>query len=170
MEPKEKIHLIKGDIAQSDCEAIVNAANTDLWLGSGVAGAIHQAGGDQIQKECEEHGPIDLGEAAVTGGGNLKAKYVIHAASMDLDHPTTEESLFDSVKNSLRRAEELGVKSLAFPAIGTGVAGFEIEDCAAIMIDEILRELGHNETLEKVEIVLFDEATLKVFQAELGRN
>lgn len=166
---KDKIVLSQGDISQSNCEAIVNAANTDLWLGSGVAGAINQAGGPEIQKECNEIGPIDLGEAAVTGAGNLKAKYVIHAASMDFENPTSEESLYDSVKNSLMRAEELKVKSIAFPAIGTGVAGFDAERCAELMLQVISNQLKHIPTLERVEIVLFDKASFKIFQSEFDR-
>lgn len=166
---KEKILILQGDITNSDTEAIVNAANTDLWLGSGVAGAIREKGGPEIQKECDNHGPIDLGEAAVTGGGNLKAKYVIHAASMDFDNPTTEESLYDSVKNSFRRAEELGVKSIAFPAIGTGVADFDPERCAEIMLEEIAVRLGQIPTLERVEVVLFDKDSFEIFKAEYER-
>ncbi len=169
MSEKEKIRILQGDITDSECEAIVNAANTDLWLGSGVSGAILKKGGDRIQKECNAIGPIDLGEAAVTSGGNLKAKYVIHAASMDFENPTTEESLYDSIKNCLLRAEELEVKSIAFPAIGTGVGEFEIQDCAELMLGELLLRLKHNASLEKIEIVLYDEETFRIFQEEWGK-
>lgn len=169
MSLKEKIHLVLGDITDSECEAIVNAANTELWLGSGVAGAIREKGGPGIQEECEKLGPIDLGEAAVTGGGNLKAKYVIHAASMDFDTPTTEESLYDSVKNSFLRAEELGVSSIAFPAIGTGVADFDEARCAEILFDEIQIRCKLNPKLERVEVVLYDQDTFDIFQAEFDK-
>ncbi len=166
MSEKEKIRILRGDITDSECEAIVNAANTDLWLGSGVAGAILKKGGDSIQKECNAIGPIDLGEAAVTSGGNLKAKYVIHAASMDFETPTTEESLYDSIKNCLLRAEELAVKSIAFPAIGTGVGEFETQDCAELMLGELLLRLKHSPQLERIEVVLYDEETFRIFQEE----
>lgn len=169
MSVKEKIQIIQGDITDSECEAIVNAANTDLWLGSGVAGAISQKGGPEIQKECNEIGPIDLGEAAVTSGGNLKAKYVIHAASMDFEHPTTEESLYDSVKNCMLRAEELGAHSIAFPAIGTGVAEFDPERCAEIMLGDLVSRLSRMKDIERVEIILFDKELFDIFQAELDR-
>ncbi|MDX1387060.1 MAG: macro domain-containing protein [bacterium] len=169
MSPKDKIHILQGDITDSECQAIVNAANTDLWLGSGVAGAISKKGGPSIQKECSEIGPVDLGEAAVTSGGDLKAKYVIHAASMDFDNPTTEESLYDSVKNCLIRAEELELNSIAFPAIGTGVGEFDSERCAEIMLGEILIRLPHLPKLERVEVILFEKDLFDTFQQELDR-
>src|SRR5690606_16818836 len=118
---------------------------------------------------CQQIGPIDLGEAAVTGAGNLKAKYVIHAASMDFDTPTTEESLYDSVKNSFLRAEELGVRSIAFPAIGTGVADFDEARCAEILFDEIQIRCKLNPKLERIEVVLFDQDTFDIFKAEFDK-
>ncbi len=169
MSVKDKIRILKGDITRSQCEAVVNAANTDLWLGSGVAGAIRKVGGPKIQEECDEIGTIELGEAAVTSGGDLQAKYVIHAASMDFEHPTTETSLYDSVKNSLLRASELGVKSIAFPALGTGVAGFDPTRCAEIMLTEVMSRLPHLPTLERVEFVLFEPEILEIFQKEFEK-
>lgn len=169
MTPKEKIHLILGDITESDCQAIVNAANTELWLGSGVAGAIRERGGPSIQEECQDLGPVDLGEAAVTGAGNLKAQYIIHAASMDFDTPTTEESLYDAVKNSFLRAEELELSSIAFPAIGTGVADFDVQRCAEILFDEIQIRCKLNPKLERIEVVLFDQETFDVFKSEYDK-
>src|SRR5215467_11396920 len=105
---RSRIVTRQGDLTESDCEAIVNAANTDLMLGAGVAGAIRKKGGPRIQAECDKIGPIALGEAAVTGGGNLKARYVIHAAGMDLGGGVSEQSLRDTTRNSLRRATEKG--------------------------------------------------------------
>ncbi|MCG3226157.1 MAG: macro domain-containing protein, partial [Candidatus Heimdallarchaeota archaeon] len=128
-----KIHLKRGDITDFEVDAIVNAANTKLILGGGVAGAIRKKGGPSIQNECNEIGPIKLGEAVITLGGNLYAKYVIHAASMHLGGKTTSESLKDSVWNCLRIGAENSIKSIAFPAIGTGIAGFPISECAKIM-------------------------------------
>jgi|SRR5579875_1791805 len=159
-----KIHILKGDITEMAVDAIVNAANTNLALGSGVAGAIRRKGGPRIQEECDRIGPIETGEAAVTTGGNLPALYVIHAASMSLGGRTTPESLRASVRNSLERAEEKGFQSVAFPAIGTGVAGFPMGDCARIMIEEVLNHLKSRSSLERIYFVLFDDAALKVFE------
>ncbi len=161
---RTKIHFLKGDITELAVDAIVNAANTDLALGSGVAGAIRRKGGPTIQEECDRIGPIGLGEAAVTTGGMLPALYVIHAASMSLGAKTTEQSLRESVRNSLNQAEERTFKSMALPAIGTGVAGFPVDACARIMIQEVLDHVKTRTSLERIYFVLFDEAALKVFQ------
>jgi Predicted phosphatase homologous to the C-terminal domain of histone macroH2A1 len=169
MSAKAKIHILKGDITDCRTDAIVNAANTDLWLGSGVAGAIRSKGGPSIQKECDEIGPIEMGEAAVTGGGDLPCKYVIHAASMSMDHPTSDESLYDSVKNSLLRAAELECKSMAFPAIGTGVSEYDPQRCAEIMLGEINRLLPEMQGLDRVELVLLDDAIYQIFKTEYDK-
>lgn len=159
-----KIYFMKGDITEYEVDAIVNAANNDLVLGSGVAGAIRTKGGPRIQEECERIGSIRLGEAAVTPAGNLKAYYVIHAASMQLGGKTTAESLRNATRNSLLRAEEKGFKTIAFPAIGTGVAGFPMEECANVMISELLEHLKSRSSLEKIYFVLYDDAALKTFE------
>ena len=163
---REKIVIKQGDITEETTDAIVNAANTELMLGSGVAGAIRRKGGESIQTECNAHGPVPLGEAAITGGGDLKAKHVIHAASMGRGGPlTTEQSLRDSVRNSLLRAHENGLRSIAFPAIGTGVAGFPTDRCAEIMLAEIDRFLREEKTaIEKVHVVLFDARSAETFR------
>ncbi|HXG30786.1 MAG TPA: macro domain-containing protein [Thermodesulfobacteriota bacterium] len=164
MNLKDRVIVKQGDITDMEVDAIVNAANTDLVLGSGVAGAIRRKGGDSIQKECNEIGPIPLGEAAVTGGGNLKSRYVIHAAGMHLGGSVSERSLRDATRNSLLRADERGIKTIAFPAIGTGVGGFPVEECARVMIDVVLDHLRNEKTtIERVYFVLFDEKTLNVF-------
>jgi len=159
-----KIYFLKGDITNMEVDAIVNAANNDLMLGAGVAGAIRRKGGPRIEEECERIGSIRLGEAAVTPGGNLKAYYVIHAASMRLGGQTTAESLRSSTRNSLLRAEEKGLKTIAFPAIGTGVAGFPMDECADIMIREVFEHLKSRSSLEKIYFVLYDDAALKAFE------
>src|SRR5512140_1649572 len=110
------VEFIRGDITGQDVDAIVNAANTSLWLGSGVAGAIRVKGGPAIQEECDRIGPIALGEAAITGGGRLKARYVIHAAGMDLGGGVSPQSCWAATSHSLERADENGLKSIAFPA------------------------------------------------------
>ena len=159
-----RIYFRKGDIADMAVDAIVNAANTDLMLGSGVAGAIRRKGGRAVEEDCERVGPVALGGAAVTTGGNLKALYVIHAASMNLGGTTTAESLRAATRNSLLRAEEKAIKSIAFPAIGTGVAGFPMEECARIMLTEVLEHIKSRSSLERIDFVLFDDAALKVFE------
>lgn len=159
-----RIYLMKGDITELEVDAIVNAANNDLVLGGGVAGAIRTKGGPRIQEECDRIGPIRLGEAAVTTAGNLKAYYVIHAASMQLGGRTTTDSLRSSMRNSLFRAEEKGFKTIAFPAIGTGIAGFPMEECASIMISEVLEHLKSHSSLEKIYFVLYDDSALKTFE------
>ena len=155
---------MQGDITEMAVDAIVNAANNDLILGAGVAGAIRRKGGPRIEEDCERIGSIRLGEAAVTTGGNLKALYVIHAASMRLGGRTTADSLRMATRQSLLRAEEKGIKSIAFPAIGTGIAGFPMDECARIMIAEVLDHLKLRSSLEKVIFVLYDDAALKEFQ------
>jgi O-acetyl-ADP-ribose deacetylase len=159
-----RIYFVKGDITNMEVDAIVNAANNDLALGAGVAGAIRRKGGPRIQEECDRIGSIRLGEAAVTTAGNLKAYYVIHAASMRLGGRTTAESLRNSTRNSLLRAEEKGFKTIAFPAIGTGIAGFPMEECANVMISELLAHLKSRTSLEKIYFVLYDDAALKTFE------
>jgi O-acetyl-ADP-ribose deacetylase (regulator of RNase III) len=159
-----RIYFTKGDITEAEVDAIVNAANNDLQLGAGLAGAIRTKGGPRIQEECDRIGPIRLGEAAVTTAGNLKAYYVIHSASMQVDGQTTAESLRNSTRNSLLRAEEKGFKTIAFPAVGTGVAGFSMQECAEIMIGEVLEHLKSRTSLEKIYFVLFDDTALTTFE------
>ena len=134
---RSRVTLRQGDLTEAKVDAIVNAANNDLLLGGGVAGAIRVKGGPAIQEECNRIGNVPLGAAAITGGGKLTARYVIHAASMRLGERTTEESLRESTRNSLLRAKEHGLESIAFPAIGTGIAGFPMDRCADIMLTEI---------------------------------
>jgi O-acetyl-ADP-ribose deacetylase (regulator of RNase III) len=159
---RERIEVVLGDITDVEADAIVNAANTELILGGGVAGAIRRKGGLTIQAECDRRGSIRLGEAAVTGAGDLKARFVIHAASMNLGGSATEASVRNSVKNSYVRAHENAVKSIAFPAIGAGIAGFPIRQCAEIMMDETIRALQWD-AVEKVKFVLFDQICYEAF-------
>jgi O-acetyl-ADP-ribose deacetylase (regulator of RNase III) len=162
--PLTRIHLAVGDLTESGADAIVNAANNDLKLGGGVAGAIRRKGGAVIQQECDEIGSIPVGGAAITGGGKLRARFVIHAASMQLGGQTTAGALRSSTAHSLRIAAERGLKSIAFPAVGTGIAGFPMRECAEIMLRETVKHLGGATSLERVDFVLFDEATLGVFE------
>jgi O-acetyl-ADP-ribose deacetylase (regulator of RNase III) len=165
----EKIVIQQGDLTEMDTDAIVNAANNDLQLGGGVAGAIRRKGGEDIQRECDEIGSIPVGYAAITGGGNLKARHVIHAASMQLGGRTTAANLGTSVAHSLRIAAERGLKTIAFPAVGTGIAGFPIEECATIMLREAAQHLKTETSLDKIYFVLFDDHACDVFQRALKR-
>ena len=169
MNSEEKIILMKGDLTEMDVDAIVNAANNDLQHGGGVAGAIRRKGGDAIQSESNAIGSIPVGGAAITSGGNLKARYVIHAASMQLGGRTTPHALRSSTAHSLRIAAQKGLKTIAFPAVGTGIAGFPMQECAEIMLAEVMEHLQHETSLEKVYFVLFDEKALKVFQQVWGK-
>ncbi len=161
---RERIVIQQGDITEMAVDAIVNAANNDLLLGAGVAGAIARKGGESIQKECKAIGSIPVGFSALTGAGNLKAKHIIHAASMGLGGiRTTAKSLQTSTTHSLRLAAERNLKTIAFPAIGTGVSGFPMDQCAEIMLREAAAFLEKETSLETIYFVLFDPASLKVF-------
>ena len=159
-----KILFVRGDITDMAVDAIVNAANTDLTMGTGVAGAIRRLAGERIQDECERLAPIRLGAAAVTTGGNLKAHFVIHAASMRPDERATAESIRLATRASLMRAEEKAIRSLALPAIGTGAAGLSVAECAPIMLRTTLDHVKMRTSLERIYFVLFDDAALKVFE------
>ena len=150
-------------------DAIVNAANNELMLGGGVAGAIRIKGGPAIQNECDRIGPIALGEAAITGAGRLRARHVIHAASMRLGESTSEANLRAATRNSLMRANENALKTIAFPAIGTGIAGFPIERCAQVMLEEVRAHLSGPTTLERIDFVLFDRRSLEIFELVLEK-
>lgn len=147
-----------------DVDAIVNAANNDLKLGGGVAGAIRRKGGDEIQKECDAIGSIPIGGAAITTGGRLKARHVIHAASMQLGGCTTARALRSSTAHSLKIAAQNGLKSIAFPAVGTGIAGFPMRECADIMLDEAVKHVEGSTSVERIYFVLFDDSSLRVFK------
>ncbi|HWZ96522.1 MAG TPA: macro domain-containing protein [Candidatus Dormibacteraeota bacterium] len=167
---RERIVVQQGDITEMAVDAIVNAANNDLLLGAGVAGAIARKGGESIQKECNEIGSIPVGFAAITGAGNLKAQYVIHAASMGLGGArTTAKSLQTSTVHSLRLAAERRLKTIAFPAVGTGVSGFPMDQCAEIMLREAAQHLGKETSLETIYFVLFDETSRHVFANALAK-
>ncbi len=163
MNVASNIVLSHGDLTELDADAIVNAANNDLQLGGGVAGAIRRKGGPAIQQECDAIGSIPVGFAAITTGGNLKARFVIHAASMQLGGRTTAAALRSSTAHCLRIAAEKKLKSVAFPAVGTGIAGFPMRECAEIMLDECVKHLSGKTSLETIHFVLYDQASLDVF-------
>jgi O-acetyl-ADP-ribose deacetylase (regulator of RNase III) len=164
MSISEKIVLMQGDLTEMDVDAIVNAANNILQLGGGVAGAIRRKGGEAIQRECDAIGAIPIGGAALTSGGKLRARYVIHAASMQLGGETTARALRSSTAHCLRIASERQLRSIAFPAVGTGIAGFPISECARIMLREVVDHLKGPTSLEKIHFVLFDASALTAFE------
>ncbi len=159
----DRIEIRQGDITELDVDAIVNAANNDLQLGGGLAGAIRRKGGPRIQAECDEIGTIPVGGAAITTGGELKARHVIHAASMQLGGSTTAHALRSSTAHALRIAAQQGLKTIALPAIGAGIGGFPMRDCAEIMLCETEKHFEQPTPIEKVYFVLFDPAALAVF-------
>jgi len=163
-----KIEVHHGDITRLELDALVNAANNRLWMGGGVAGALKRAGGKEIEIEAVTKGPIPIGEAVVTGTGKLKARYIIHAAVMGQDLKTDSEKIRQATRNSLLRGDELGVKSIAFPALGTGVGGFPLDECAKIMISEVLQYAAQKTGLERVVFALYDETAYQAFKQELN--
>jgi len=164
MKTTGKILLMKGDLTEMETDAIVNAANNDLQLGGGVAGAIRRKGGDIIQEECNAIGSIPVGGAAITSGGSLKTRFVIHAASMQLGGRTAPHALRSSTAHSLRIAAQKSLRTIAFPAVGTGIAGFPMEECAEIMLAEAADHLKRGTSLQKIYFVLYDGAALNVFK------
>lgn len=165
---RARLELVQGDIAALPVEAVVNAANNHLWMGAGVAGAIKRAGGAEIEAEAVAKGPIPVGEAVATGAGRLPARYVIHAAVMGPDLATDALKVRAATRSALRVARGLGVRSLAFPALGTGVGGFPLQDCARIMLEEVRAHLAGPTSLERVVFALWEEAAYRAFQEALG--
>ena len=163
-----RIRVVQGDITEVEADAIVNAANDHLWMGAGVAGAIKRKGGREIEVEAMKQAPIPKGEAVVTSAGKLKAKYVIHAAVMGQDLTTNEEYIKDATLNSLKRAEELKIESVAFPAFGTGVGGFPVDRCARIMIDQVKDFSKDAKYLKEVIFILFDEKNYDIWSIKLS--
>ncbi|MDJ0788720.1 MAG: macro domain-containing protein [Myxococcota bacterium] len=162
-----RITLHEGDITEHEVDAIVNAANSDLVLGAGVAGAIRAKGGPEIQAECDAHGPIAVGEAAITGAGALPARFVIHAAGMPPGGQASEESVRGAMRHSLALAVENGCRSVAVPAIGAGIAGFPLQRCAEVLLEEARGHLaasGEEGGLEEIRFVLFGEPAFRVFE------
>jgi O-acetyl-ADP-ribose deacetylase len=162
--PAPRIVIVSGDLVEQHVDAIVNAANNDLVLGAGVAGAIRTRGGATIQQECDAHGPIQVGEAAITGGGELPSRYIIHAASMGLGGTTTSLSLRSSMDHAFRLAREHHVRTIAIPAVGTGIARLPMHECAIIMAASLHDALITGWTPEEVRFVLFGDAAKEAFE------
>ncbi len=162
-----KIELVKGDITESNTDAIVNAANAQLILGAGVAGAIRSKGGPSIQEECNAIGHCPVGGAVITGGGNLKARHVIHAVGPRQGEGDEVTKLKNATLNSLKVAKENKLKSITFPAISTGVYGFPIDACARIMLTTAKTYLSGPTIIKRVVFALFDETSFKAFEDQI---
>lgn len=167
---KAALELVECDITEMNSEAIVNAANAQLVLGGGVAGAIRRKGGPTIQQQCNEIGGTFVGGAAITSGGNLKARYVIHAAGPRMGEGNEDEKLKNATLNSLKLADEKGIKSISFPAISAGIFGFPIGRCAEIMLRVTIDYLGGETGLERVVFCLFGRESYEVFEKEMKRQ
>jgi len=164
---KTILELKQGDITDLDTEAIVNAANAALQLGGGVAGAIRRKGGPKIQEECNKIGGTHVGGAVITTGGDLKAKYVIHAVGPRHGEEHEDEKLKDATLNSLILADKNNLKSIAFPAISTGIFGFPKDRCAIIMLSTTIAYLEGPTKLERVVYCLYDQNTFEIFKNTL---
>lgn len=159
-----EINIMQGDITKLKIDAIVNAANNKLVMGGGVAGAIKRRGGEIIEDEAVKKGPIKIGQAIFTSAGSLPSKYVIHTATMGMDFKTDETKIRDSCQSALKVAEELKIKSLAFPALGCGVGGFPLLAAAKIMAQEVFRHLRENDShLKEIIFCLYDKGAFDVF-------
>ncbi|MCB1036289.1 MAG: macro domain-containing protein [Acidobacteria bacterium] len=164
------LELLEGDITELEVEAIVNPANEDLQLGTGVAGAILAKGGPSIQEECNRIGHTPVGTAVMTGGGELKAKQVIHAVGPRMGEGDEDRKLASAVRSALALADRNGLRSIALPAISAGNFGFPMDRCARILLTEAHRYIQGGTKLEKVVVCLFGEDSFKVFRRELRRG
>jgi len=160
-----RVVIISGDLVEQEVDAIVNAANNELQLGGGVAGAIRRAAGPAVQDECDAHGAVKVGEAAITSAGRLRARYVIHAASMSLGSRTTGEALRSSMDHVFRLARIHDVATIAVPAVGTGIAGFPIDECARIMAASLRTALDQGWRPVETRFVLFGDDAKRPFEA-----
>ena len=163
-----EIDVQQADITNLEVDAIANAANTDLRHGGGVAGAISTAGGPQVQAESNERAPIGLGEAVETTAGEMPCRWVIHAATMELGGPTSAEIIRRATASTLAKADELGVKSLALVAFGTGVGGFPLDEAARIEVDEVRRHLEGDSGLERIVFAIRGDDAEAAFRSAIS--
>jgi O-acetyl-ADP-ribose deacetylase len=157
-----ELEVLQADVTKLELDAITNAANTQLRHGGGVAAAIARAGGPDVQRESTDKAPIGLGDAVETTAGDMPARYVIHAATMELGGPTSAEIIARATENTLRKADELGCRSLALVAFGTGVGGFPLEDAARLMVDAVRQH--RPSSLERIVFAVHGEAAERAFR------
>jgi O-acetyl-ADP-ribose deacetylase len=163
-----EIEVMQADITKLEVDAIANAANTQLRHGGGVAGAISRAGGPEIQAESDRLAPVGLGEAVETSAGEMPSRWVIHAATMELGGPTSAQIIRNATAATLVKANELGARSLALVAFGTGVGGFPLDEAAQIEVEEVRRHLEGGSDLERVVFAVRGEEAEAAFRAALG--
>ena len=161
-----ELQVVEGDITALKVDAVTNAANNHLWMGSGVAGAIKRAGGEEIEREAVAQGPIEVGEAVATGAGQLAAHWVIHGAVMGQDLQTNAELVRRTTESCLRVADKLGAESLALPAFGTGVGGFPLDECARIMVGAV--RAYKPSSLKRVVFAVFGADAAAAFESALA--
>jgi O-acetyl-ADP-ribose deacetylase len=163
------IVILKGDITEMDTDAVVNAANSQLILGGGVAGAIRTKGGPAIQEECSRIGGTPVGTAVITGGGRLKTRFVIHAVGPMMGEGDEDNKLRNATLSSLKVADENTLKSIAFPAISTGIFGYPLDRCGEIMLGTTAEYVRGNTGIERIVFCLFDDKALNRFLEILTR-
>lgn len=167
------LEIVSGDITELGVDVVVNAANAELWMGAGVAGAIKRVGGEGIEREAVAQGPIRVGQAVATTGGALRAAWVIHAAVMGADLRTNATAIADATRSSLEMAEKVRSRTVALPAFGTGVGGFPLYQCASIMVAEVVRYLEERPRtrLRRILFAVYDDAARAAFKNALaGRS
>jgi O-acetyl-ADP-ribose deacetylase (regulator of RNase III) len=165
-----EIEVAQADITKLEVDAIANAANTELRHGGGVAGAISRAGGPGVQAESDRAAPIGLGEAVETTAGEMPSRWVIHAATMELGGPTSAEIIRNATASTLAKADEVGARSLALVAFGTGVGGFPLEEAARIEVEEVRRHLDAGSGLERVVFAVRGDEAVAAFGSALGEE
>lgn len=163
-----RIECWNGDICDLEIDVIVSAANPSLWMATGVAGAIKRAGGDEIEFAAVRQGPVELGSAVVTGAGRLAARAVIHAVSLDRDRRTSGEAIEAAIRSAMARAREIEADGIAFPALGTGVGGYPLDDAARVSVATLRDELERSPTVERVVFALRGGAAYHAFQDALS--
>ncbi len=165
-----RLELWNGDICLLEVDAIVNPASPTLWMSTGVGGAVKRAGGDAIEYAAVRQGPVAIGSAVVTEAGALAAQAVIHAVSLDSHHRTSAEAIAQAVRSALARAREIGATSIAFPALGTGIGGYPLDEAAEIVVRTVREELGEADPIEHVIFALRGKATYEAFGRALART
>lgn len=165
-----RIDLWNGDICDLEVDAIVNPANMSLWMSTGVSGAIKRAGGDAIEFAAVRQAPVPLGESIVTGSGTLAARAVIHAVSLDRDRRTSGSVIDAAVRSAMARAREIGATSVAFPALGTGVGGFPLDESARVTVEAVRDELTRSPSIEHVTFALRGAAAYEAFHAAIAQT
>jgi len=160
---KERVLILQGDIATIETEAVVNAANNELWMGSGVAGALKRAGGASIEREAIAQGPVAVGDSVITTAGDLPSLYVIHAAAMAPGRPASAESVYAATTSALKLAHEKNIESITLPALGTGVGGLSFAECAKQMLAATREHCFAHALPSEIVLALFGDNALKIF-------